>query len=89
MSASEPVSLAVRFRLAQSFSRSRGRHGRWADLRHVFEREHEPYAARVARYAMLDCGPRTRERWLVEYRHQRRLAGIGKGRRYPDDNHDD
>ena len=56
---------------------------RWNDMRYIFgSNEVEPIAATRARYAIRDCGPKTRGRWKRQYRCERRIQNISRGVQY-------
>lgn len=79
----EDLALAERLDLCRFLMTPGSRAGRWSQMRHIFKHaEEEPVPARLARYSIFDCGPKTRERWQAEYRHERRCHKITQGRDY-------
>lgn len=75
-------SLSVRFALEKPFLVPGSKARRWADMRWMFGHyEGCPLAAALARVEMIGQ-PKTRERWKTEFRHQRILIGIGRGKDY-------
>ncbi len=76
----EETSLQRDWRFAKEFL-PRTRLARWAEFTGFFRhREERCHAATQAIYAIRDAGPKDRERWKREYRHQRRLVAITQGR---------
>jgi transcriptional regulator with XRE-family HTH domain len=74
-----PKRLVRLFTLYKHGRRNGGLRTFWAEHRHIFSHEESQIpAAMRARWEITDCGERTRERWEMLYRSERRISAINR-----------
>lgn len=80
---SRTVNLQSRFLVYKEVLPPCSLEAKWNELRLIFNHFEQPnFSAQNAIYEIKYYGERTKERWISEYRQQRKLSGILRGKKY-------